>query len=81
MPIGPKVAPLTVFTFKGLLIMLILSEILMNICWDMHEHVVPVSNRDVVVSVLKDLTAKFDNFNFAFSKLDIVMILLIETVI
>ena len=71
-PIGPNVAPLAVFNFKGFLIMLTLSEILLNICCDIHEHVAPVANRAVNGSVLRKLTVKFCNFNFAYSKLDIV---------
>ena len=71
-PVGPNIASLAVFTFKGSSIMLALSEICLNICCDMHEHVVPVSNRAVIGSVLRILTAKFDHFNFAYSKLDIV---------
>ena len=35
----------------------------------MHKHVAPVSGRAVIGSVLRSLTAKFDNFNFAYSKL------------
>ena len=71
-PIGPNVAPHAVFTFKGNLIMLILSDNFLNICCDLHEHVAPVSNRAVIGSVLRILTAKFDNLNFAYSKLDII---------
>ena len=65
-PIGPNIAPLVVFTFKGFLIILNLSEIFMNTCCDMHEHVPPVSNRTVIGSVLRSLTAKFHYFNFAY---------------
>ena len=38
----------------------------------MHEHIAAVSNRAVIGSVLRSLTDKFGNFNFAYSKLDIV---------
>ena len=52
--------------------MLILPEIFLNICCDIYEHVAPVSNRAVIGSVLRILTAKFDSLNFAYSKLDTV---------
>ena len=71
-PIGPNVAPLAKLTFKGFFIMLTLSETFWNICCDMHEHVAPVSNRAVLGSALGILTAKVDDFNCAYSKLDIV---------
>ena len=71
-PIGLNVALLVVFTFKGFLIMLTLSEIFQNICHDIHEHVAPVSYRSDICSVLLSLTSKFDTFIFAYSKLDIV---------
>ena len=72
-PVSPNVASFEVFTFKGFLIMFTLSEMFLNICCDMYEHAAPVSNRAVIVSVLGILTAKFDNFNFAYSKLDIIL--------
>ena len=37
----------------------------------MHKHVAPVSNRAVIGSGLRIVIAKFDNFNFAYSKFDI----------
>ena len=58
-PIGPNVALLAVFTFKGFWIMFPLSELLLNICCDMHKHVAPVSNRTVIGSVLRILMPKF----------------------
>ena len=49
-----------------------LSEIFMNICSDLQECAAPVSDRAVIGSVLRSLTEKFDNFNLAYSQLDIV---------
>ena len=71
-PIGPNVAPHAVFTSKGFLIMFILPEIFLNGFCDIHEHVVPVSNRAIIDLVLRVLTLKFDSFNFSNSKLNIV---------
>ena len=45
--IDPDVVPLAVFTFKGFLIILTLSEYFLNIGCNMHEHLAPVSNRAV----------------------------------
>ena len=52
-PIGPNVAPFAAFTFKDFLITLALSKIFLNIHCDMHEHVLPVSNRAVIGSILR----------------------------
>ena len=52
--------------------MLILSEFFLNTCCDNNEHAAPASNRPVIGSVLRILTAKFYNFNFAYSNLDII---------
>ena len=68
----PNVAPLTVFTFKGFLIILFLSAIFLNTCCEINEHVTPVLNRAVIGLVLRILTAKFDNFSFAYSKFETV---------
>ena len=48
-PIGPNVVPLTVFTVKGFLIMLTLSESFLTIYCNLHEHLVLVSNRAVML--------------------------------
>ena len=48
-PISPSVVPLAVFAFKDFLIMFTLSEIFINDCCDMHEHVAPVSNELLLV--------------------------------
>ena len=53
----PNAALLAVFTFNGFLIGLILSTIFFNTCDEIHEHVAPVSNRAVIGSVLRILTA------------------------
>ena len=71
-PISPKVIPLSVFTFRDFFIMLTLSKIFKNNCCDMHKDVAPVSNRGVIGSILRHLTAKFNNFNFAYVGLDMV---------
>ena len=67
-----SIIPLAVFTFKYCLIMLTFSEIFSNNFCDMHEHAIPISNRAVIVSILRSLNAKFDHFNFAHSGLDMV---------
>ena len=48
------------------------SEIFINNCCDMHECAAPVSNIAVIGSILRSLTTKFDNLNFAYSRLDMV---------
>ena len=63
-PIGPKVLPLTMLTFKGFLVTSTLSMIFWNRWCDIHGHVACVSNRAVVHSLLRCLTAKFKSFNF-----------------
>ena len=57
-PIGPKVVPLVVFTFRDFLIILTLSEIFLNNCCDIHDHIAPVSNRDVTGSILTSFNCK-----------------------
>ena len=71
-PIGPEIVLLAVLTFMDFLIMLTFSEMFINNCCDMHEHVAQVSNRAVIGSILRVLTAKYDNFNFVHSRLDMV---------
>ena len=46
---GPNVAPIAVFTFNVFLIKFILSSIFLNTCFEIYEHVAPVSNRALLV--------------------------------
>ena len=69
-PIGPNVALLAIFTFNSFLIRLILSVIFLNTCYEIHEHVVIVSNRAVSGSAWRILTSKFDSLSFVYSKFE-----------
>ena len=52
--------------------MLNLSDVFRNNWYEIHECVVPVSNRAMTGSLVRSLTAKFENSSFACSKFDII---------
>ena len=71
-PTGPQVITQATFNYRDLPVMLTLSDIFMNKWCKIHEHIAPVSKRAIISSLLGNLTVKLDNFNFAYSKFDIV---------
>ena len=58
---------LAMFTHKDSLVISTLPDIFWNRWYEIHKHVAPVSNRAVIGSLLRGLTAKFESFSLAYS--------------
>ena len=71
-PVGHKVIPIAVFTYRYLHVTTALSDIFINKWCETHEYIVSESNRAIISSLLRSLTAKLNNFNFVYAKFDII---------